>query len=199
MSKLSTDNYKKHTASNPLQRKLIENFYSVFLGEAKALKPESVLDVGCGEGFTLEKFKNKNIGKKLVGIDFLDTAIKIGKKERPYLDLRIGNIYDIPFKDNSFDLVVCSEVLEHVDDPEKALSELERVTKKYILLSVPNEPFFILANFVRGKNWSRFGNDIEHINHWSMFGFEKFVGTKYTVVKRKNPFPWTIIVGKKKS
>lgn len=199
MSNLSTDNYKKHTAQNPLQRKLIDNFYSVFLEEAKNLKPDSVLDVGCGEGFTLEKFKNRGIGKKLVGIDFLDTAIKIGKKERPYLDLRIGNIYDIPFEDKSFDLVVCSEVLEHVDDPQKALSELERVTKKYVLLSVPNEPFFILANFLRGKNWSRFGNDIEHINHWSMFGFEKFISSKYEVVTRKQPFPWTIIVGKKKS
>lgn len=198
MSQMTTDNYRKHTTKSKLQRMLMDRFYEAFLHQAKELDPQSVLDVGCGEGFTLEKLKNREIGKRLVGIDFLDTAIQIGKRERPYLDLSQGNIYDIPYKDNEFDLVICSEVLEHVDDPKKGLSELERVTKKYALLSVPNEPFFMLSNLIRGKNISRFGNDIEHINHWSMFGFEKFVLTKFDVVKRLQPYPWTLIVAKKK-
>ncbi len=197
--KQTTDNYRKHTHSNPIQRQLIGNFYTALLDLAKDAKPDSVLDVGCGEGFTLERFHNEKIGKKLVGIDFLDTAIKIGKKERPYLDLRQGNIYDIPFKDSSFDLVICSEVLEHVDDPKKALKELARVTKKYCLLSVPHEPWFMVSNFLRGKNLSRLGNDIEHINHWSSHAFQKFIANELALDIVRQPFPWTLILAKKKS
>jgi ubiquinone/menaquinone biosynthesis C-methylase UbiE len=113
--------------------------------------------------------------------------------------LKVGSIYDIPFKDRSFDLVICNEVLEHVDDPGKALSELERVTKKYCLISVPHEPWFMMANFLRGKNWSRWGNDIEHIQHWSRRGIRTLVGRYFDVLVVKNPFPWTLLVARKRS
>ena len=192
-----TDNYRKHTSKNPVQKYLIEKFYDAFFSEIKELEPKSILDVGCGEGFTLERLKKKKIGKQLSGIDFLETAIKIGKKERPHLDLSVGNIYDIPFKENSFDLVICSEVLEHIDDPMRGLKELKRVTKKYVVLSVPNEPWFMLANFLRGKNWSRWGNDIEHINHWSTDAFRKFVGKELKVITVRQPFPWTLLIAEK--
>lgn len=193
----TTDNYRKHTTTNPVQKLLINNFYNTLLSEAERLNPESILDVGCGEGFTLERLQKEKIGKKLVGVDFLERAIQIGKKERPDLDLKVGNLYEIPCKDNSFDLVICSEVLEHIKDPEKGLSELVRVSKKYCLLSVPNEPIFMASNFLRGKNWSRFGNDIEHIQHWTSFAFQKFVGKKLKIRKVRLPFPWTLIVGEK--
>lgn len=193
-----TDNYRKYRAKNPLQQKLIERFLQAVLREARIIRPKTVLEAGCGEGFILERFYKANIGEKQVGFDFSDSALELAKKERPHLDIRKGDIYNIPFKDNSFDLVVCCEVLEHLEDPHKALKELHRVSRQYVLLSVPNEPWFMLANFVRGKNLSRFGNDIEHINHWSGDAFEKFVGTKFSVFTRKQPFPWTLLVGEKK-
>ncbi len=193
----TTDNYRKHTTTNPIQKFLINNFYDALLSEAERLQPNSILDVGCGEGFTLERLKERKIGKKLTGVDFLNRAIEIGKKERPHLDLRVGNIYDIPFKDNSFDLVICSEVLEHIDDPEKGLSELVRVCKQYCLLSVPNEPLFMASNFLRGKNWKRLGNDIDHIQHWSAWRFKKFVEKRLSIVTVRQPFPWTLIVSRK--
>lgn len=193
----TTDNYRKHTSSSKLQRQLLDNFNKTLVKEIKQLKPQSILDVGCGEGFTLEKLRKERIGKKLVGVDFLDRAIKIGKEIHPKIELKKGSIYDLKFKDNTFDLVICSEVLEHLDDPEKGLEEIARVTKKYAVLSVPNEPFFMMGNFLRGKNWSRWGNDIEHINHWTFWQFKQFVGTKLNVVKTKHPLPWTLVVAEK--
>ncbi len=198
MSKMTTDNYKKHTHKNPIQRYLIANFYKAFISDIKDLKPKTILDVGCGEGFTLDLLQKQGIGEKLEGVDFLKTAIDIGKKERPHIHLKEGSIYNLPYKDNSFDLVICSEVLEHLEDTQKALNELRRVTRKYVVLSVPNEPFFMLANFIRGKNWSRWGNDIEHINHWSTWGFKRFVETRFRVLTVRRPFAWTLITAEKK-
>lgn len=194
---LPTDNYKKHTSQNPIQKFLINNFLISLLNEAERLKPQSILDVGCGEGFTLERLRKNKIGKKLVGIDFSEAAIQIGKKLHPSLTLRHGSVYDIPFKTGSFDLVICSEVLEHLEHPEKALTELARVTRKNCIISVPHEPWFMLANLLRGKNISRWGNDIEHIQHWSRRRISKTVGKYFHIMSLKNPFPWTLLITKK--
>lgn len=157
-----------------------------------------ILDAGCGEGFTLNKLFQNKIGSKLEGIDFSKDAISLGKKIHPHLSLRQGDIYKLPYKDNSFDLVLSTEVLEHLKEPEKALKEIIRVSKKYILLSVPNEPFFRLSNFLRGKNITRWGDDIDHINHWNPKSFQEFIKReKVKIIKIKKPFPWTMILVEK--
>lgn len=77
------------------------------------------------------------------------------------------------------------------------MKELIRVSKKYLVLSVPQEPLFMMGNLLRGKNVKRLGNDIEHINHWSNRGFVRFVG-KYLKVKQNiTPLPWTLLVTEK--
>ncbi len=193
----TTSNYLKHKSNSFLQRKLLENFNKALLEEVRALQPYSILDVGCGEGFTLEILRKAGIGKKLEGVDYLDRAIEIGKKEHPHLTLKQGTIYDLKYQDESFDVVMCTEVLEHLDNPEKGLAELVRVAKKYCVLSVPNEPLFMLGNFLRGKNLTRFGNDIEHINHWTFWQFKQFVSKKLKIKKVRYPLPWTLIIAEK--
>lgn len=192
---MQTSNYQKHINQNPIQQVLINNFYKSFFGVLKPLKPKKILDVGCGEGITLKKLEERKIGEKNEGIDNLDEAIKIAAKIYPTLNIKKGDIYNMEYKDNSFDVVLCTEVLEHLDDPERAMKELIRVSSKYLILSVPNEPFFILANFARGKYLKRFGNHPEHINHWTFKGFELFAkkhGLK--VVKARHPFAWTMLL-----
>lgn len=204
MSKaLTTDNFKKHTVKpgiknlSFLQRFLIDNFYYVLLAELEKIKPESVLDAGCGEGFTLNKLQEAKIGKKLTGFDFLDTAIQIGKKQYPSLNLKQGDIYHIDAKSGTYDVVICSEVLEHLERPEEALKELIRVSKKYVILSVPNEPLFMIGNLLRGKNIKRMGNDIEHIQHWSNKAFVKYIGQYLTIKSNITPLPWSLVVAQK--
>lgn len=196
---MTTDNYRKHTSNNPIQKLFINNFYKMFLYIIKPLGVESVLDVGCGEGFTLNKLYQNKVGKSLEGIDYSLTAVMLGKKQNKKLMLRQGDIYKLPYKEKSFDIVLCMEVLEHLEDPKKALKELKRVSKKYILLSVPNEPIFTLANLARGKNLARWGNDREHIQHWSSSSFERFVvGAGFEKIEKKHPFPWTMLLLEKR-
>ena len=188
-----TDNFKKHTHNNPIQRLLLWNFFNHLL-KLIPKDTESILDVGCGEGFTLNRLRINGIGKRLEGIEYLDSAIELGKINNPEIKITKGDIYRLPFKDNSFEVVMCTEVLEHLEEPERALKELIRVSKKYLVVSVPNEPFFMFAQLVRGKNWSRLGNDIEHINHWTHFGFIKFVKKQNVkVLKVYDPFAWTMV------
>ena len=192
-----TSNYKKHTSNNPVQKYLIGNFKRELFICLNGLDINNVLDAGCGEGFVLSEFRKRNIGKQLEGLDYSEDALEIGNELFPYLTLKQGDIYSLPYEDNSFDLVICTEVLEHLERPEDVINEIRRVSKKYCLFSVPNEPFFKIANFIRGKNLSRWGNDEDHIQCWSSRDFRKTIEGSLKVTAFKKPFPWTIVLGEK--
>ncbi len=190
-----TSNLAKHTSKNPLKRFFLNNFENNLTSVIAPLNPLRILDAGCGEGFTLAKLYELKIGKELAGIDYSKIAIDTAKKLFPYLNVKTGDIYKLPYKDNSFDLVICTEVLEHLEKPVEAISELKRVSSKYILFTVPNEPWWMLFNFTK---WGR-QKEIGHINHWGSSSFQKFIGrnSMFKIVSVKHPFPWTMILAKK--
>lgn len=162
-----TTNYSKHTNSSPIQQFLLRQFNKKLIDCVRKTNPNTILDAGCGEGFTMNLLSEAGIHASMTGIDFSDTAISIAQKISPNLNIKKASIYLLPYRNASFDLIICSEVLEHLEDPDTALSEIIRVSKKYILVSVPNEPYFQCANFFRGKYFQSFGNHPEHINDWS--------------------------------
>lgn len=191
-------NFVKHTSKNPIQKFLINNFYASLISLANTSSPKTILDAGCGEGFTMNRLSKNGIGDKIEGVEYSKDAILLGEKLFPNLKFKEGSAYNLPYKDNSFDLAVCTEVLEHLAEPSKALKEILRVSKKHILISVPNEPFFMLGNFIRGKNITRLGNDPGHINIWTIISFLSFLkknGLKIKTVKL--PFPWILVLGEK--
>lgn len=194
---METSNYIKQTTQNPISKFFLDNFNTVLIEEVRALKPQTILDAGCGEGFTLAKLQNAKVGKKYQGIEYIDDAIALGKKLHPKISITKATIYSLPYKANSFDVVLCTEVLEHLEDPARALLELKRVTKKYLVLSVPNEPLFTIQRFLRGKNVWGLGAHPEHIQHWSSKTFKQFVQKQVKIVSDKTPLPWTLVVAAK--
>ena len=104
-----------------------------------------------------------------------------------------GDIARLPFPPLSFDLVMAIEVLEHVDDPVAALAELVRVSRGGMVLSVPREPIWRVANMARGKYLADLGNTPGHVQHWSRRSFVELVGSQLEVVNVSTPFPWTMI------
>ncbi len=196
-SRLSS-NYRKHTAANPLQRALIDRFHRKIVAEVVALSPQTFLDAGCGEGFVARRIIEAAPGIDLTGCDVSQTALEIAAEANPEARFVAGSVVDLPFPDRSFDVVGCFEVLEHLpgDLPRRALSELARVTRQAVVLSVPHEPLFCLANAARGKNLDvrPRGSDPDHKQFWSPSGFSALVGEQFVVRKLDRAFPWTICV-----
>ncbi len=95
---------------------------------------ESVVDVGCGNGIFLRFLRQMRPDLRLLGMDRSTAALRHVDCEKIE-----GDITRIPLEDNSFDCVVCSQVLEHIAVPsyDIAISELARVSSKYLIISVP--------------------------------------------------------------
>jgi ubiquinone/menaquinone biosynthesis C-methylase UbiE len=157
-----------------------------------------LLDAGCGEGILLAAVANRMPSLALVGADSSAEALMVARTVVPQAELIAAALPALPFPDDSFDLVLCTEVLEHLIDPAAAVTELLRVARGPVILSVPNEPWFRFGNLVTGRNIARFGNDPGHIQHWSARRFVRFVGTIVPVSKITTSFPWTIIVADKR-
>ena len=88
--------------------------------------------------------------------------------------------------------------MEHLQSPEEALKVLQKVVDGYIILSVPQEPIWCALNLLRGKYISSFGNTPGHIQHWSRKKFIELVAQYFDIVEIKTPFPWTMILCKRK-
>lgn len=195
---VNTSNYRKHTSSSKLQRALIDKFHNKIVSIVKSLEPETLIDCGAGEGFVAEVLLNEMPALQITGFDVLPECVDLAQLRNPRCEFSTGSIYDIKHEDNSFDVAVAFEVMEHLHEAEKALAEMARVASKYVVLSVPHEPFFSLANAARGKNLDidPKGSDPDHRNFWGREDFAKFVSQHLDVVTLTGSMPWTICVGK---
>ena len=167
-------NQQKHTATNWFYRKHLDAFYEKLYEMIEATECESLLDAGCGEGFVVDYLAQRNPNLKLTGIDVSSDAIEyakahFGEKAR----FRPGSVYKLPFSDKSFDTILCSEVLEHLDDPNRAVGELKRVARKHVVITVPHEPYFQWLNNL-GK-LAGVATDPGHVNFWTKNTFQAFI------------------------
>ncbi len=198
---VDTSNYRKHMSDNPVQRRLIDRFHEKVTGIITRLNPSTLLDAGCGEGFVADILQMKLPEASITGFDVLEDSVKLAQLRNPRASISPGDIYHIDHPDNSFDVVYCFEVLEHLHEPDRALAELARVSRGHVVLSVPHEPFFCLANASRGKNLDvrPRGSDPDHRNFWSRSAFGKFASVSLDVTELTGSMPWTILVGTPKA
>ncbi len=122
---------------------------------------------------------------------------QVAGSRMPSAMLAASDVHSMPFPSESFDLVLMLEVFEHVGNPGVALEEVTRVSRKYLLASVPNEPWWRLGNMLRFKYLRDFGNTPEHIHHWSSRRFMHFISGSFKVLELRQPFLWTFILAEK--
>jgi len=123
-----------------------------------------ILDIGCGNGEKIDYFKRLGTTKEVIGLDIAQDILK-GKTNRVCADAQY-----LPFKSNTFDGVICSEVLEHLPNPELCVKEIHRILKKggIVFISTPvlNIPLPILIPIFRKISGAKLEKR-EHIHVFS--------------------------------
>jgi len=99
-------------------------------------KSKSLIDIGCGSGYLLNKIGQQYPTIELTGFDIKEPS---GDEKFNYVH---GNIEQLPFEDNSFDTVVCCHTIEHLLKLDLCISELVRITKKQLFIVTPCQRFF---------------------------------------------------------
>jgi 2-polyprenyl-3-methyl-5-hydroxy-6-metoxy-1,4-benzoquinol methylase len=188
--------YDKYGSTNPVVRKLMNGFESTLEELWRKAAPESILDVGCGEGVLTAQWADQLGSRRIVGIDLDDPKLKAewAKRQRANLEYRVEDATHLSFADGEFDMATAIEVLEHVPDPERTVSEMARVAKRWVLVSVPREPLWRGLNMARGAYLKDLGNTPGHINHWSKRSFVAMLSRYGTVEEVRSPFPWTMVL-----
>ncbi len=188
--------YDKYGSSNPLVKKMMANFEDTLDDLWKQASPNSILDVGCGEGVLTHKWAERLGDGRIVGIDLDEPELKAAweHRQRDNLEYKILEATKLPFADNEFEMTTAIEVLEHVPEPASTIAEMGRVAAKYVLVSVPREPLWRGLNMARGSYIKDLGNTPGHVNHWSKRAFIKELSAIGKVVEAKSPFPWTMLL-----
>jgi SAM-dependent methyltransferase len=96
----------------------------------------SVLDVPCGRGRLLKAVSRVAPAAALVGLDVNREMVAATRRAVPGARVQVGTVYAIPFRDESFDAVLCNESFMHFDEPGRALQELCRVARERVYFSV---------------------------------------------------------------
>jgi len=118
-----------------------DRIMSLIDGCSEERSARRILDVGCGTGAYSIFLQHK--GYDVVGVDIDEEKINTGKKFSKGIDLRLGSVLALPFNNSEFDLVLMTEVLEHIKEPQRAISEINRVLKSkgILVLSVPTKKY----------------------------------------------------------
>jgi 2-polyprenyl-3-methyl-5-hydroxy-6-metoxy-1,4-benzoquinol methylase len=185
--------FDKYGSRNPIVRRLMAGFEASLRELFERAQPESVLDVGCGEGVLTLAWAEALRERPVVGLDLADPKLEEEwrRRARPNLSFVTGRGEELPFGSDQFDLVAAIETLEHVHDPDRTLNEMRRVARRHLLVSVPHEPLWRALNLARGAYVRDLGNTPGHINHWSTRGLTRLLSNYGEVVEVRTPFPWT--------
>ena len=127
---------------------------------------DRIVDVGCGEGITLEKLVALHPARQIIGIDAEPENIEICRRHG--LPVEYGTVFNLPFEDNVIDCVLFFEVIEHLNAPEKALTEIYRVLKPSgrLILIFPNDRMFVISRLLTGMIKEAFYN-AGHVMQWT--------------------------------
>jgi ubiquinone/menaquinone biosynthesis C-methylase UbiE len=189
--------------SGKIGSKLLDGYFRSVgeLVKASGVQKGKAIELGCGEGYSTQRLRALLPNDvKLQASEFVKALVPKAQKLNPDVKVTQESVYDLKHKDNTFDIVFLLEVLEHLDFPDQALKEIQRVLKPggYLILGVPREPMWRALNMSRGKYLKDLGNTPGHLNHWSKITLKKFIGKHFVKPQQvKNPLPWTQVLVKK--
>jgi len=189
-------NKDKHESKNPLIKFFNDKLKRDIIEAVEDYNPKSILDIGCGEGFITSLLADRFKEADVMGLDIEEEYIKYAKmfNKRKNVFYGVNGIYTLP--PNRYDLIVATELLEHLKTPQKAIECLKKVSKGVILITIPNEPYFRLGNLCSLKYITRDGNTPGHLHNWSKNTISKLLKEMNLDFEIKSSSFWNIILVK---
>lgn len=167
------------------------------------LRDTNLLDAGCGTGWFSKKASE--LGANVTSMDLGENLLNL-VKEKCDSERIVGSVLEIPFEDNSFDVVINTEVIEHTPDPEKAVAELSRVLKPggLLILTVPNITWkwsVLLANVLKLRPYEGFENWVGYntLRKWASvnnLAIEDYFGFNFIPVFNRITMPMNKLIDK---
>jgi len=188
--------YDKYGSTNPIVKYIMKCFLDSLLSLVSDTDAIDIHEIGCGEGnISIELAKQNRIVR---ACDLSEKMIQKAKKNAELNNIEIafnvGNIYDLVPEKDAAGLIVCCEVLEHLEKPDIALNILQKLANPFLIISVPSEPLWSILNIARFKYIYRLGNTPGHIQRWTRKGFQDLLSRYFDVIKVLTPIPWTMVL-----
>jgi SAM-dependent methyltransferase len=197
------DFFGKYESSGRIGRALVERYFAVVDAlVARALRETHVtraLEVGCGPGFSTQRLSTIVQGVELEASEYVSALVETARTNNPGVKIEQEDIYHLRRADDTYGIVFLLEVLEHLDYPDRGLTEIKRVLKPggLLILGVPREPIWRLLNIARGSYWRALGNTPGHLNHWSTRAIRRDIRRQIgDVIEIRKPLPWTLLLAR---
>lgn len=186
--------YDKYATSNPIERRLVSGFLGSMAQLASLTGSHEAHEVGCGEGEIAIRLARTGMAVRGtdVSAEVIEEARRRARQAGLEIDYRTAPVQSLDPRYDAAELIVCCEVLEHLDEPAEALATLASLARPWLLVSVPREPVWRALNLARLKYLPELGNTPGHLNHWSKRGFIAFLRERVEVVEVRSPLPWTM-------
>ncbi len=186
--------YDKYGTSNPIERRLVAGFMANLDVLVERSGAREAHEVGCGEGEVAIRLARRGI--RMRGTDAFPAVLEEARRRAAAAGVEI-DFEAVPVEQlvpdrHAAELVVCCEVLEHLDDPGRGLEVLAGLARPWLIASVPREPLWRALNVARLSYVGDLGNTPGHLSHWSKGGFERFLGQRFEVIEVRSPLPWTM-------
>jgi 2-polyprenyl-3-methyl-5-hydroxy-6-metoxy-1,4-benzoquinol methylase len=187
----------KYESSGAIGGWLIGKFYESVadLVRASGCGGGRVLELGVGAGYSTAYLAPMlEPGAELHASELRHDLAREALGRVPGARIACESVYRLARRDRSHDLVVCLEVLEHLEQPQHALAEIARVCRGRAIISVPREPIWRALNMARGKYLAALGNTPGHLQHWSTRALRAFVAPRFEILATRTPLPWTVLL-----
>ncbi len=146
---------KLYSSKNPLIKYVHMGRLKKIISLIPKKKNMKILDAGCGEGQLLSMVSKKFglFNPKLYGTDITAISLESAKKRIKNAKFSLQDLKNLDYKDEFFDVIMCTEVIEHVPEYKKVLKEFERILKKggLLIISFPNEFLWTISRFFLGR------------------------------------------------
>jgi len=189
-----------HNSSNFVIRFIESRRVKCVLMFISPSEKDKIIEIGCGAGDILGKIKKGS----LTGLDISQYIIDRAKKRFKKISFIVGNAQNLPqeVKKRQFDKIICSEVLEHVEEPERVLKEIKKISRKesIVVISIPNEGLINKIKAILQKlrifglffpKLSRKMNEEWHLHAFSFDRLRTMASSDYIIIKAQGvPYNW---------